>query len=247
MLALISWLIIIHVAFSKLTFNDSFIQMYVRSLAWHVVSFCWGGYLTLGYLNPEAWWQNIPQTMTFSEYMFLNASLSYCIYDLLTVQKKRKDVSMFIGHHIITTILIASAYILGFVQISIIILALFDVSDIFRPAARICNLLAKRGNMVFEKYAIFLFVLFALTWICTRNIFFVYIMYQVWLPKDTATCSEQGCPLGFESAFMLKEAVQMPFIYILMSLHGLLLIWSYKLVNACIKIFYGKKITHIKD
>ena len=130
----------------------------------HLV-FCWSLTLVLKYTDPNKWWQQIPQIMSTSEWLFLNASLAYCIYDFIHTDHRRKGALIFYAHHVLTLLLIVFAYAVGFVQVSIVILNVFDVSDIFRPAARICNTFAKAGHLKYKTYANILFVLFATSWV----------------------------------------------------------------------------------
>jgi len=226
--------------------NMHFIHMYAHSCLWHTLSFCWTLTLVLKYTDPEKWWQQIPQIPSTSEWLFLNASLAYCIYDFIHTDHRRKDVLMFYAHHVLTMLLIVLAYAVGFVQVSIVILNVFDVSDIFRPCARICNTLAKAGHLKYKTYANILFILFATSWVFTRIVLFGYIIYQVWLPKTTASCAEQGCPFGIKDNIMVAYYVQRPFLIIMSGLYVVLWIWTLKLYRAIFKIIDGG-ITKIKD
>ena len=226
--------------------NMHFIHMYAHSCLWHTLSFCWSLTLVLKYTDPNKWWQQIPQISSTSEWLFLNASLAYCIYDFIHTDHRRKGALIFYAHHVLTLLLIVLAYAFGFVQVSIVILNVFDVSDIFRPAARICNTFAKAGHLKYKTYANVLFILFATSWMLTRIILFGYIIYQAWMSKTMALCAEQGCPFGFNSIRDFWDVIQMPFIYIMSGLYVVLWIWTLKLYRAIFKIIDGG-ITKIKD
>ena len=226
--------------------NMHFIHMYVHSCLWHTLSFCWSLTLVLKYTDPNKWWQQIPQIMSTSEWLFLNASLAYCIYDFIHTDYRRKGALMFYAHHVLTLLLIVLAYVFGFVQVSIVILNVFDVSDIFRPAARICNTLAKAGHLKYKTYATIIFVLFATSWVFTRILLFGYIIYQAWLPKKMASCAEQGCPFGIKKNPITTYYVQLPFIFILSGLYVVLWIWTWQIYRLTLKIIKGE-ITKIKD
>lgn len=226
--------------------NMHFIHMYAHSCLWHTLSFCWSLTLVLKYTDPNKWWQQLPQIPSTSEWLFLNASLAYCIYDFIHTDHRHKDFLMFYAHHVLTMLLIVLAYVFGFVQVSIVILNVFDVSDIFRPGARICNTLAKAGHLKYKTYANILFILFATSWVFTRIVLFGYIIYQAWLPKTTASCTEQGCPFGIKDIIMVAYYVQRPFLIIMSGLYVVLWIWTLKLYRAIFKIIDGG-ITKIKD
>ena len=219
--------------------NMHFIHMYAHSCLWHTLSFCWSLTLVLKYTDPNKWWQHIPQIMSTSEWLFLNASLAYCIYDFIHTDYRRKGALMFYAHHVLTFLLIVLAYVFGFVQVSIVILNVFDVSDIFRPASRIYNTLAKAGYLKYKTYANVLFILFATSWVFTRIVLFGYIIYQVWLPKTTASCAEQGCPFGIKDNIMVAYYVQRPFLIIMSGLYVVLWIWTLKLSTYT---FFGIRI-----
>ncbi|PPS02060.1 hypothetical protein GOBAR_AA18603 [Gossypium barbadense] len=83
-------------------------------------------------------WPN--QELKFSLSLFYMCQCGFYIYSifaLLTWETRRKDFSVMMSHHIITSILIGYSYVTSFFRIGSIILALHDASDVFLEAAKV--------------------------------------------------------------------------------------------------------------
>ncbi|KAL5992809.1 hypothetical protein ACLOJK_013728 [Asimina triloba] len=87
---------------------------------------------------------------------------------LVTWETRRKDFSIMMSHHIVTTVLIGYSYIASFFRIGSIILALHDASDVFMEAAKVFKYCEN------ELGASLFFGLFALSWLVLRLIFFPF-------------------------------------------------------------------------
>ncbi|CAA6659433.1 unnamed protein product [Spirodela intermedia] len=114
-------------------------------------------------------WPN--QELTFLVKLFYMCQCGFYIYSiaaLLTWETRRKDFSIMMSHHIVTTVLIGYSYFSGFFRIGCIVLALHDTSDVFLEAAK----LFKYSES--EIGASICFGLFALSWVLLRLIFFPF-------------------------------------------------------------------------
>ncbi|XXG70838.1 hypothetical protein AAC387_Pa07g0231 [Persea americana] len=133
--------------------------------------------LAITYHEPWFWdtkeyfrgWPN--QELKFSLKLFYMCQCGFYMYSiaaLLMWETRRKDFSIMMSHHIITTILIGYSYITRFFRIGSIILALHDTSDVFMEAAKIFKYSGKElGASIF-------FGLFAISWLLLRLIFFPF-------------------------------------------------------------------------
>ncbi|KMZ61730.1 LAG1 longevity assurance-like protein [Zostera marina] len=101
-------------------------------------------------------------------YMWQCGFFIYSIAALLTWETRRKDFSIMMSHHIVTTILITYSYLAGFFRIGCVILALHDACDVFLEAAKVF----KYSEL--EMGASVCFGLFALSWLFLRLMFFPY-------------------------------------------------------------------------
>lgn len=114
-------------------------------------------------------WPN--QELKFSLKLFYMCQCGFYIYSiaaLITWETRRKDFSIMMSHHIITTILIGYSYITRFFRIGSIVLALHDASDVFMEAAKVFKYSESEvGASVF-------FGLFAISWLLLRLIFFPF-------------------------------------------------------------------------
>lgn len=92
----------------------------------------------------------------------------YSIVALLAWETRRKDFSIMMSHHIITSFLIGHSYWTRFFRIGTVILALHDASDVFLESAKIFKYAGK------ELAASLFFASFALSWLLLRLIFFPF-------------------------------------------------------------------------
>ncbi|XP_058089496.1 ceramide synthase LOH2 [Magnolia sinica] len=118
-------------------------------------------------------WPN--QELKFSLKLYYMCQCGFYIYSiaaLLTWETRRKDFSIMMSHHIVTTILIGYSYVTRFFQIGSIILALHDASDVFMEAAKVFKYSEK------ELGASLFFGLFAVSWLLLRLIFFPF--WVIW-------------------------------------------------------------------
>ncbi|KAJ1297837.1 hypothetical protein BS78_01G408100 [Paspalum vaginatum] len=121
-------------------------------------------------------WPNQPITsplMLF--YMCQCGFYIYSIGALVAWETRRKDFSVMMSHHVITSALIGFSYLTGFFRIGTIILALHDASDVFLETAKLCKYTEK------ELGASLFFGLFAISWLLLRLIYFPF-----WIIKTSS-------------------------------------------------------------
>ncbi|KAJ3700691.1 hypothetical protein LUZ61_004396 [Rhynchospora tenuis] len=116
-----------------------------------------------------ATWPNQP--LNFSLMLFYMCQCGFYIYSigaLVAWETRRKDFSVMMSHHIVTTFLITYSYLTRFFRIGIIILALHDTSDVFLEVAKLFKYSEK------EVAASVCFGLFAISWLLLRLIYFPF-------------------------------------------------------------------------
>ncbi|PIA56456.1 hypothetical protein AQUCO_00700650v1 [Aquilegia coerulea] len=137
--------------------------------------------LTIGYY--EYWFRDIDQylrgwpdqELKLPVKLFYMCQCGFYIYSiaaLLTWETRRKDFSIMMSHHVVTTFLISYSYITSFFRIGSVILALHDASDVFLEAAKVFKYSGK------ELAASVLFGCFAVSWVVLRLILFPFCVIK---------------------------------------------------------------------
>ncbi|KAF5202266.1 Lag1 longevity assurance-like protein [Thalictrum thalictroides] len=137
--------------------------------------------LTVGYY--EYWFRDTDQylrgwpnqELKLAVKLFYMCQCGFYIYSiaaLLTWETRRKDFSIMMSHHIVTTFLISYSYITSFFRIGSVILALHDASDVFMEAAKVFKYSGK------ELAASVLFGCFAVSWVVLRLLFFPFCVIK---------------------------------------------------------------------
>ncbi|KAI6676944.1 hypothetical protein NL676_037740 [Syzygium grande] len=108
-------------------------------------------------------------------YMYAAGFYAYSIFALIYWETRRSDFGVSMSHHLATLILIVLSYILRFARVGSVVLALHDASDVFLEVGK----MSKYGGA--EKVASFSFVLFVLSWIILRLIY-----YPFWILWSTS-------------------------------------------------------------
>ncbi|KAF8365152.1 hypothetical protein HHK36_029855 [Tetracentron sinense] len=116
-------------------------------------------------------------------YMYVAGFYTYSIFALVFWETRRSDFGVSMAHHLATVILLVLSYILGFARAGSIVLALHDASDVYLEVGK----MSKYSG--FEKIASFSFILFVLSWIVLRLIFYPFWIlwstsYEVLLTLD---------------------------------------------------------------
>ncbi|KAI4357925.1 hypothetical protein L6164_001841 [Bauhinia variegata] len=124
-------------------------------------------------------------------YIFEAGFYSYSIFALIFWETRRSDFVVSMIHHIATVVLIVLSYIFRFSRVGSIVLAVHDASDVFLEIGK----MSKYGGA--EALASVAFVLFALSWVLLRLIYFPFWIiwstsYEVLLTLDKEKHSVDG-------------------------------------------------------
>ncbi|KAK3026188.1 hypothetical protein RJ639_042140 [Escallonia herrerae] len=108
-------------------------------------------------------------------YLFSAGFYMYSIFTLVFWETRRSDFKVSMGHHISTIILLLLSYIFKFARVGSVVLALHEGSDAFLQFGKISKYCG------FERIAIFSFVLFVMSWLILRLIY-----YPFWILWSTS-------------------------------------------------------------
>ncbi|KAL3824020.1 hypothetical protein ACJIZ3_020049 [Penstemon smallii] len=124
-------------------------------------------------------------------YLYTGGFYSYSIFALIYWETRRSDFGVSMGHHVATFILIVLSYIFRFARAGSVILALHDASDVFLEVGK----MSKYSGA--EALASFSFVLFVLSWVLLRLIYYPFWIlwstsYEVLLTLDKEKHKKDG-------------------------------------------------------
>lgn len=108
-------------------------------------------------------------------YMYTGGFYTYSIFALIFWETRRSDFGVSMGHHVATFILIVLSYIFRFARAGSVILALHDASDVFLEVGKMSKYSGAEG------VASFSFILFVLSWVILRLIY-----YPFWILWSTS-------------------------------------------------------------
>ncbi|CAN0923891.1 Ceramide synthase 1 LOH3 [Linum grandiflorum] len=108
-------------------------------------------------------------------YMYAAGFYTYSIFALIFWETRRSDFGVSMSHHVATVILIILSYIFRFARAGSIVLALHDASDVFLEIGKMSKYSGAEGT------ASFAFILFVLSWILLRLIY-----YPFWILWSTS-------------------------------------------------------------
>lgn len=116
-------------------------------------------------------------------YMYAAGFYTYSIFALIFWETRRSDFGVSMSHHVATVILIVLSYILRFGRVGSIVLAIHDASDVFLEVGKMSKYSGAEG------IASFAFILFVLSWILLRLIYYPFWVlwstsYEVLLNLD---------------------------------------------------------------
>ncbi|KAJ4840626.1 hypothetical protein Tsubulata_023558 [Turnera subulata] len=155
-----------------------------KESAWKCVYFLSAEILALLVTYNEPWFTNTknywvgPGTQVWPDqkmklklkgvYMYAAGFYTYSIFALIFWETRRSDFGVSMGHHVATVILIVLSYILRFGRVGSVVLALHDASDVFLEVGKMSKYSGAEGT------ASFAFILFVLSWILLRLIYFPF-------------------------------------------------------------------------
>ncbi|KAL1568515.1 Ceramide synthase 1 loh3 [Salvia divinorum] len=108
-------------------------------------------------------------------YMYVGGFYTYSIFALIFWETRRSDFGVSMSHHVATFILIVLSYVFRFARAGSVILALHDASDVFLEVGK----MSKYSGA--EALASFSFVLFVISWVILRLIY-----YPFWILWSTS-------------------------------------------------------------
>ncbi|XAR55966.1 hypothetical protein NMG60_11036230 [Bertholletia excelsa] len=170
-----------------------------KESAWKCVYFLSAELLVLSVTYDEPWFTNTrffwvgpgnqiwPDQKTKLKlkavYMYAAGFYTYSIFALVFWETRRSDFGVSMSHHVATVMLIVLSYIWRFARAGSVVLAIHDASDIFLEVGK----MSKYSGA--ETLASFVFVLFVLSWILLRLIYFPFWViwstsYEVLLTLD---------------------------------------------------------------
>ena len=117
---------------------------------WYSLAFCWGcrvQYSSSFWFGPlggradwrESLWADYPQALhTFDMKVYYLVQLSFWLHMIVVtlVEVHRSDFAMMMIHHVITSWLVGTSYMMNYVRIGLAIMVCFDFADIFLPLAK---------------------------------------------------------------------------------------------------------------
>ncbi|KAF2312774.1 hypothetical protein GH714_040006 [Hevea brasiliensis] len=155
-----------------------------KESAWKCVYFLSGEILALTVTYNEPWFTNTkcfwvgPGSQVWPDqkmklklkalYMYAAGFYTYSIFALIFWETRRSDFGVSMSHHVATVILIVLSYILRFARVGSVVLALHDASDIFLEIGKMSKYSGAEGM------ASFAFILFVLSWIILRLIYYPF-------------------------------------------------------------------------
>ncbi|PIA63364.1 hypothetical protein AQUCO_00201004v1 [Aquilegia coerulea] len=124
-------------------------------------------------------------------YMYCAGFYTYSIFALVFWETRRSDFGVSMSHHIATVVLIVLSYIFRFARVGSVVLALHDASDVFLEVGK----MSKYSG--WERLASSSFLLFALSWVILRLIYYPFWVlwstsYEVLLTLDTEKHRVEG-------------------------------------------------------
>ncbi|XP_059655604.1 ceramide synthase 1 LOH3-like [Cornus florida] len=162
-----------------------------KESAWKCVYFLSAEILVLSVTYDESWFTNTkyfwvgPGDQVWPDqkiklklkgaYMYAAGFYTYSIFALIFWETRRSDFGVSMSHHVATVMLIVMSYILRFARAGSVVLALHDASDVFLEVGK----MSKYGGV--ETLASFSFILFVLSWILLRLIY-----YPFWVLRSTS-------------------------------------------------------------
>ncbi|KAI9170273.1 hypothetical protein LWI28_025381 [Acer negundo] len=108
-------------------------------------------------------------------YMYTSGFYTYSIFALIFWETRRSDFGVSMAHHVATLILIVLSYVARFARVGSVVLALHDACDVFLEVGKMSKYSGAEG------VASFSFVLFVLSWIVLRLLY-----YPFWILWSTS-------------------------------------------------------------
>ncbi|KAK5989689.1 Sphingosine N-acyltransferase-like protein FUM18 [Cladobotryum mycophilum] len=182
---------------------------------------------------------------------------------VLNIEERRKDHWQMLAHHVVTIALVACSYTYHHTRVGNLILVIMDVVDLIFPMAKLTKYLG------YQKVCDALFGLFVVTWLATRHIFYMMVIWSVYsdAPKTmpyacfTGTATDLQGPLpipeGWTWAFdpfrdpqgkvCFNQPILHTFIGYLLSLQVMMVLWSFYIVKVVVRVLNGHTVDDVRS
>ena len=165
---------------------------------------------------------HIELSLKFKLYYLLQLSFWAHQLFVLYIEEWRKDMPLYLFHHIITIGLISASYLFNLTRVGTAILVEQDFADIFLPIALMLKYLE------WETACEAFFALFAIAWIPTRHVILPWIYYRIWTLYDDPSLNLGEYDPGAGS--YLSPDTQNAFLLALGIFQCLLIMWLKDLI-----------------
>ncbi|MBA0656530.1 hypothetical protein Goklo_008877 [Gossypium klotzschianum] len=155
-----------------------------KESAWKCIYFLSAEFLALYVTSKEPWFNNTrhfwvgPGDQVWPDqkiklklkglYMYAAGFYTYSIFALIFWETRRSDFGVLMGHHFATVTLVVLSYIFRFGRVGSVVLAIHDASDVFLEIGKMSKYCGA------EKLASIAFIIFVLSWILLRLIYFPF-------------------------------------------------------------------------
>jgi len=211
---------------------------------YYLISFSSGLYLLYHspyWMNIEKLWADYPHIEFLpgiKRYYLIQ--MSYWLQQMyfIQIEVRRKDYLNMLTHHFVTNILILVSYFCNYTRMGHVLLVLMDFSDIFLSFAKVLNYLKFR--FICDVF----FGLFVLSWIPTRHVGFMFVVWSIYVhPLMYNECTRWDPANGF----YFTEPVRYLFIYLLCALQVLMVIWFTMILKVMYRIIKGNNAADVRS
>ncbi|RKO98465.1 hypothetical protein CXG81DRAFT_28705 [Caulochytrium protostelioides] len=155
------------------------------------------------------------------------------------IPPRRNDYAELCLHHVVTLSLIACSYVMNFLYVGHVIMALLDTADIVLAMAKTAKYVRK------NKAADVLFGMFAVSWILTRHVFFGAIIWSVYNAPSVIPL-----PHVWDTSVgrFYSWNVYYGFMGLLLTLQALLIFWLVLILRVVFRVlFVGEKAEDTRE
>jgi len=155
---------------------------------------------------------------------------------ILNAEAWRKDHIQMMTHHLITIALIIASYLGNFSRVGCLIMVLMDWCDVLLPAAKMTRYLS------LLKLCDFLFGLFMLSWLITRQILFLLVIISAYTAPALV-------PFKWDAAagHYLTPGIYYAFVSFLGALQLLLCIWFVMICRVAARVLSGNNANDVRS
>lgn len=187
-------------------------------------------------------WRDHPKThldATMKWYYLVQFAfwLQQFLLAILGIEKRRKDFLEFMIHHIITCLLIGFSYAFNVTSIGHAVLCSMDFSDIVLAVCKMLKYCKK------DQQADVGFVVFVVTWIYTRHIWYGQIIWSTFKEASVYSVMSWDPSRGL----YFTPTVLKGFQVLLCALYGVLLFWLAMIFRIVIKVLRGENSEDVRS